>query len=49
MKMVFPDPADVLNFTLALTPDEGEWEHGRQAMPRRFCNWLAYAGLFSRP
>ncbi|WOO80853.1 NEDD8-conjugating enzyme UBC12 [Vanrija pseudolonga] len=28
MKMVFPDPADVLNFTLALTPDEGIYKGG---------------------
>jgi hypothetical protein len=35
MKMVFPDPADVLNFTLALTPDEGEWGAGGAAKRRR--------------
>ncbi|KAL1411497.1 NEDD8-conjugating protein ubc12 [Vanrija albida] len=28
MKMVFPDPADVLNFNLALTPDEGIYKGG---------------------
>ena len=25
MKTVFPDPSDVLNFNLTITPDEGEW------------------------
>ena len=25
MKTVFPDPTDVLNFNLTITPDEGEW------------------------
>lgn len=24
MKTTFPDPADLLNFTLTITPDEGE-------------------------
>ena len=24
MKTTFPDPADILNFTLDITPDEGE-------------------------
>lgn len=25
MKTHFPDPADLLNFTLTITPDEGAW------------------------
>lgn len=25
MKTNFPDPADLLNFTLTITPDEGAW------------------------
>lgn len=26
MKTDFPDPADLLNFTLTITPDEGEFQ-----------------------
>lgn len=28
MKTDFPDPADLLNFTLTIEPDEGEQGHG---------------------
>ena len=32
MKTHFPDPNDLLNFTLTITPDEGKW-HATQFPP----------------
>lgn len=43
MTMKFDDPADLLNFTLTITPDEGAW---RSLLATIFANWLNHTGMY---
>jgi len=42
MKTSFPDPADLLNFTLTITPDEGTTHGGSFLLPSSFSYLLRY-------